>query len=101
LVEGLADLGGGGGPVGGAGGVAGGLLEGADEDVGQRAAGVRQAGAALLGPDDPFFRIDLGRRLAATYPRARLVEVPAAGTFLALDQPDRLAAEIVAFLDET
>jgi pimeloyl-ACP methyl ester carboxylesterase len=49
---------------------------------------------------DRFFRIALGRRLAETFPRGRLVEVPDAGTFLPLDQPDRLAAEIVAFLGE-
>jgi pimeloyl-ACP methyl ester carboxylesterase len=52
------------------------------------------------GIDDPFFRIALGRRLAGAFPRARLVEVPGAGAFLPLDQPDRLAGEIAAFLDE-
>lgn len=47
---------------------------------------------------DRFFRIGLAHRLRDTFPRARLVEVPDAGTFLALDQPERLADEIVAFL---
>jgi pimeloyl-ACP methyl ester carboxylesterase len=52
------------------------------------------------GTDDPFFRLALGRRLAGAFPRARLVEVPGGGAFLPLDQPDRLAGEIAAFLDE-
>jgi pimeloyl-ACP methyl ester carboxylesterase len=58
------------------------------------------AGPVLLcwGSADPFFRIELGRRLAAAFPRARLVEVPDAGAFLPLDQPDLLAREVVGFL---
>jgi pimeloyl-ACP methyl ester carboxylesterase len=51
------------------------------------------------GTDDPFFRIALGRRLAAAFPRARLVEVPGAGAFLPLDRPEQLAREVAAFLD--
>ena len=42
-------------------------------------------------PKDPFFKIGLGRRLAATFPDARLVEFPDARTFVSLDQPARLA----------
>jgi pimeloyl-ACP methyl ester carboxylesterase len=48
-------------------------------------------------PADRFFRIGLGRRLAADFPDARLVEIPDAKTFVALDQPARLAEEIAAF----
>ena len=48
-------------------------------------------------PDDPFFRIVLGRRLEQTFPDARLVEMPGARTFIALDQPERLADEIAGF----
>ena len=48
-------------------------------------------------PDDPFFRIALGRRLERTFPDARLVEMPGALTFVALDQPERLADEIAGF----
>ncbi|MFA9271598.1 MAG: alpha/beta fold hydrolase [Baekduiaceae bacterium] len=48
-------------------------------------------------PQDRFFRIELGRRLAAVFPDARLVEIGDARTFVPLDQPERLAAEIAAF----
>ena len=48
-------------------------------------------------PKDPFFKVDLGRRLADTFPDARLVEFPDALTFVSLDQPTRLAEEIGAF----
>lgn len=49
-------------------------------------------------PADRFFRIALGRRLASTFPDARLVEIPDALTFVALDQPARLAEEMATFI---
>jgi pimeloyl-ACP methyl ester carboxylesterase len=49
-------------------------------------------------PDDRFFKISLGRRLAETFPDARLVEVADARTFVALDQPARVADEIASFV---
>ena len=48
-------------------------------------------------PEDRFFKIRLGERLEQTFPDARLVRIPDAGTFVALDQPERLAEEIIAF----
>jgi pimeloyl-ACP methyl ester carboxylesterase len=48
-------------------------------------------------PEDRFFPIDHGRRLAAIFPTARLVEVPDAYTFVSLDQPKRLADLIREF----
>ena len=48
-------------------------------------------------PEDRFFRVELARRLEATFPDARLVEIPDARTFLARDQPGRLADEIAGF----
>lgn len=48
-------------------------------------------------PEDRFFRLALGERLAATFPDARLVRIPEARTFVALDQPERLAEEIISF----
>jgi pimeloyl-ACP methyl ester carboxylesterase len=48
-------------------------------------------------PEDRFFRIRLGQRLVETFPDARLVEIPDARTFVSLDQPERLADEIVGF----
>lgn len=49
-------------------------------------------------PDDPFFKIRLGRQLASTFPDATLVEFPGARTFVSLDQPERLSAEILGWL---
>ena len=49
-------------------------------------------------PEDRFFKVALGERLAATFPDARMVRIPEARTFVALDQPERLAAEIVSFV---
>lgn len=49
------------------------------------------------GQSDPFFKPELGRRLAATFPQARLVELPGMRTFVSLDQPGRVADEIAGF----
>ena len=49
-------------------------------------------------PEDPYFKLPLAKRLAETFPDATLVEFPGARTFVSLDQPDRLAAEILAWL---
>lgn len=48
-------------------------------------------------PEDRFFRIALARRLVATFPDARLVEIARARTFVALDQPGLLATHIAEF----
>jgi pimeloyl-ACP methyl ester carboxylesterase len=47
-------------------------------------------------PEDRFFPLDHAHRLAAIFPRARLVEIPDSYTFVSLDQPERLAALIAA-----
>ena len=47
-------------------------------------------------PGDPFFKYDLAKRLLGTFPDATLVEFRGARTFVSLDQPERLADEIVA-----
>ncbi len=49
-------------------------------------------------PNDRFFPIKYGRRLAQETPNARLVEIPDSKTFVPLDQPRRLADEIAAFV---
>jgi pimeloyl-ACP methyl ester carboxylesterase len=49
-------------------------------------------------PEDRFFKIRLGERLEQTFPDARLVRIPDARTFVALDQPERLAEEIASFV---
>jgi len=66
-------------------------------DVATRLPGFRKPVLLCWAPDDPFFKLSLGRRLESTFPDARLVEFPDARTFVALDQPDRLAREIAAF----
>jgi pimeloyl-ACP methyl ester carboxylesterase len=48
-------------------------------------------------PEDRFFPIDHGRRLAAIFPDARLVEVPDSYAFVSLDQPKRVADLIREF----
>jgi pimeloyl-ACP methyl ester carboxylesterase len=59
-------------------------------------------GPVLLAwaPEDWFFKISLAERLAETFPDVRLVRIPDARTFVALDQPERLADEIQAFASE-
>jgi pimeloyl-ACP methyl ester carboxylesterase len=52
------------------------------------------------GGDDRLFPLDLAKRLAARFPRARLEVVPNARTFVPLDEPTRLAALILDFLGE-
>jgi pimeloyl-ACP methyl ester carboxylesterase len=49
-------------------------------------------------PGDKFFPIKYAERLAKTTPNARIVQIPGASTFVALDQPQRLADEIASFV---
>jgi pimeloyl-ACP methyl ester carboxylesterase len=58
---------------------------------------------ALLcwGERDRFFTIELGERLARTIPNAKLVRFSRSLTFVPLDEPEKLAAEIEAFVRET
>jgi pimeloyl-ACP methyl ester carboxylesterase len=51
-------------------------------------------------PGDKFFPISYAERLAQETPNARLVQIPDAGTFVALDQPARLADEIATFVEQ-
>jgi pimeloyl-ACP methyl ester carboxylesterase len=51
-------------------------------------------------PADRFFKVSLATRLAAVFPDVRLVEVPDARTFVALDQPEVLARHIADFAGE-
>ena len=53
------------------------------------------------GTDDRFFKLSYAERLAATIPGSRVVEIPDAGTFVPLDQPERVAEAIGAFTGET
>jgi pimeloyl-ACP methyl ester carboxylesterase len=49
-------------------------------------------------PGDKYFPLSYAQRLASEAGNARLVEIPDAKTFVALDQPQRLAEEIAGFL---
>ncbi|WP_354701269.1 Haloalkane dehalogenase [Paraconexibacter sp. AEG42_29] len=48
-------------------------------------------------PADRYFRVEDARRLRDAFADATLVEIPDSRTFVALDQPQRLADEIAAF----
>ena len=52
-------------------------------------------------PDDRFFRIEDGRRLAGCFDDARVVEIPDSATFVAHDQPERLVSEVASFVAST
>jgi pimeloyl-ACP methyl ester carboxylesterase len=54
----------------------------------------------LWGEADSMFRLKLGRQLAETFPHATLATVPDGRTFLPLNHPDRVAAEIVTAVRE-
>jgi pimeloyl-ACP methyl ester carboxylesterase len=49
--------------------------------------------------NDKIFPIEYAERFAAEMPNARIVQIPNARTFVPIDQPQRLAKEIAAFID--
>jgi pimeloyl-ACP methyl ester carboxylesterase len=51
--------------------------------------------------EDRVFPLSYAERLAEAMPNARIVEVPGAGTFVALDQPERVADAIRDFVGES
>lgn len=53
----------------------------------------------VWGADDRMFPLEMARRLRDAFADARLVEVPGARTFVALDEPQVLADEILAIAD--
>jgi len=52
----------------------------------------------LWAPGDKFFPIKYAERLAAEVPNSKIVQIPDAKTFVALDQPQRVAQEIANFV---
>ena len=50
----------------------------------------------VWGTADPYFTLDLARRIQAAFTDASIVEVDGARTFVPLDAPERVADEIVA-----
>lgn len=67
-------------------------------DAGSRLDRFQKPVLLCWAPKDPFFRISHARRLVEVLPDARLVEIPDSRTFVPVDQPTRLAAEIAAFV---
>jgi pimeloyl-ACP methyl ester carboxylesterase len=55
----------------------------------------------LWGDDDPYFGVELGRKLSEAFPHASLATVPGGRTFLPLEHPDVVADEIIAAISET
>jgi pimeloyl-ACP methyl ester carboxylesterase len=51
-------------------------------------------------PEDRFFKLRFGERLAAAFPNARLELIEDSYTFVAIDQPERTAELIAAFARE-
>jgi pimeloyl-ACP methyl ester carboxylesterase len=51
-------------------------------------------------PDDRFFKLSFGERLAAAFPDARLELIEDSYTFVPIDQPERTAELIAAFVRE-
>jgi pimeloyl-ACP methyl ester carboxylesterase len=51
-------------------------------------------------PEDRFFKLRYGERLAAEFPNARLELIEDSYTFVAIDQPERTASLIAAFARE-
>jgi pimeloyl-ACP methyl ester carboxylesterase len=52
-------------------------------------------------PEDRWFPIAHAERLGASMPNARVVRIPDSKTFVSIDQPERLASAIAAFMRET
>jgi pimeloyl-ACP methyl ester carboxylesterase len=51
----------------------------------------------VWGADDKVMPLEAGRRLAASFPDSRFVEIPDSRTLLPIDQPKAFAATIAAF----
>ncbi|MEP6954633.1 MAG: alpha/beta hydrolase [Solirubrobacteraceae bacterium] len=66
-------------------------------DAGARLPTLRVPVLVAWGTADPFFRLDLGRRIAAAIPGARLVEIAGSRTFVSQDAPDALARLVAGF----
>ncbi|HET7588910.1 MAG TPA: alpha/beta hydrolase [Solirubrobacterales bacterium] len=87
---------------------AGVLRDGREFAAGMRPADTRAAAAKLpaltipaliaWGAEDRFFTLADGRRLAATIPDSRMVEIVDASTFVSLDRPGELADAIAEFV---
>jgi pimeloyl-ACP methyl ester carboxylesterase len=69
-------------------------------EAAERLPGLTIPALIAWGQDDRFFAKELGERLAATIPNARLEPIADARTFVAEDQPEALAKLIGGFVRE-
>lgn len=69
-------------------------------EAGKRLAAFERPVLVCWAPRDRVFPIALGRRLAAAFPDARLIQINGSRTYVALDQPAQLATEIAGFAAE-
>lgn len=67
-------------------------------EVGSRLGSFDKPVLLAWAPADRYFTLDLAKRLQRAFANARLVEIPGAVTFVALDQPERLAEHIGEFI---
>lgn len=68
------------------------------EETARRLAAFAKPLLLAWAPEDRFFPIAHGRRLAEIAPKAELVEIPGARTFACWDQPERFARAIEGFV---
>lgn len=68
-------------------------------DAASRFSEFRKPVLLLWPPKNRFFKYSLAERIAAAFPDARLVPIDHGATFLSLDQPERVATEIAAFIE--
>jgi pimeloyl-ACP methyl ester carboxylesterase len=69
-------------------------------DAAARLPSLKIPSLVVWGQDDRFFSAELGRRLAATLPNARLEPIAGARTFVSEDAPEALADAIRGFVRE-
>jgi pimeloyl-ACP methyl ester carboxylesterase len=67
-------------------------------EAAEKLAGFDRPALFAWAPEDPIFKLSYAERLAQTIPDARIETIPDAKTFVPLDQPQRLAEVIGAFV---
>ena len=70
-------------------------------DAAEKLTGFRRPALIAWAPEDRFFPIAHGERLAALLPDARLVRIPDSRTFVSEDNPAAVAEALRSFLAET
>jgi pimeloyl-ACP methyl ester carboxylesterase len=71
------------------------------KEAGARLSGFEKPVLVAWAPDDRHFKWDLGERLALAFPHARMERIEDSYTFVPVDQPERTAHLIRAFVRET